>query len=285
MPTLVGMRRRGYTPEALRDFCTRVGVTKKEHLIEMSLLESCVREDLNARTRRAMAVLDPLKVVLTNYPAGQAETLEAANHPDRPELGSRKLSFGREIWVEREDFMEDPPKKFFRLRPGGEVRLRYAYIIRCDEVVKDADGRIVELRCTYDPATKSGTGPEAERKVKGTIHWVAAHDARSGDVRLYDRLFTAERPDADPSGRDFKEFLNPASLEVRRNCRLEPALAEAAPGSRVQFERLGYFVVDSVDSTPERTVFNRIVTLRDTWAKEKGAETKAEAKETKVPGS
>jgi glutaminyl-tRNA synthetase len=267
LPTLFGMRRRGYTPEALRDFCSRVGVTKKEHLIEMSLLESCVRDDLNVRAPRAMAVLDPLKVVLTNYPEGRTETLEAPNHPDRPELGSRALPFGRELWIEREDFMDDPPKKFFRLRPGGEVRLRYAYIIRCDEVVKDEDGRVVELRCSYDEDTRSGTGAQAERKVKGTIHWVAAHAARTAEVRLYDRLFTVERPDADPEGRDFKEFLNPGSLVVRTGCRIEPALADLARGTHVQFERLGYFVADRVDSRPDRPVFNRVITLRDTWAK------------------
>jgi glutaminyl-tRNA synthetase len=267
LPTLLGMRRRGYPPEALRDFCGRIGVTKKEHLIEMGLLESCVRDDLNQRAPRAMAVIDPLRIVLTNYPEGRTETMTAANHPERPELGSRELPFGREIWIEREDFMEDPPKKFFRLRPGGEVRLRYAYIIRCDEVVKDATGRITELRCSYDAATRSGTGPEAERKVKGTIHWVAAHAAVRAEVRLYDRLFTVERPDADPSGRDFKEFLNPASLEVRRECLLEPSLADLAPGASVQFERLGYFVADRADSRPGAPVFNRVVTLRDSWAK------------------
>jgi glutaminyl-tRNA synthetase len=267
LPTLLGMRRRGYPPEALRDFCSRIGVTKKEHLIEMGLLESCVRDDLNQRAARAMAVIDPLKIVLTNYPAGRTETMTAANHPERPELGSRELPFGREIWIEREDFMEDPPKKFFRLRPGGEVRLRYAYIIRCDEVLKDATGRITELRCSYDAATRSGTGPEAERKVKGTIHWVAAHAAVRAEVRLYDRLFTVERPDADASGRDFKEFLNPGSLEVRRDCRLEPALADLAPGAWVQFERLGYFVTDRCDSKPGTPAFNRVVTLRDSWAK------------------
>ena len=267
MPTLFGMRRRGYTPEALRDFASRIGVTKKEHLIEMGLLESCVRDDLNTRAPRAMAVLDPVKIVLTNYPEGQVESLDAANHPDRPELGVRQLPFGREIWIERDDFMEDPPKKFFRLRPGGEVRLRYAYIIRCEDVVKDAAGRVTELRCTYDPATRSGTGPESERKVKGTIHWVAAHAARAVEVRLYDRLFTVERPDADPSGRDFKDFLNADCLLVRPDCQAEPSLASLAPGAHVQFERLGYFVADRVESTPGRPVFNRVVTLRDTWAR------------------
>ncbi|MBW7931151.1 MAG: glutamine--tRNA ligase/YqeY domain fusion protein [Gammaproteobacteria bacterium] len=268
LPRLLGMRRRGYSPEALRDFCGRIGVTKKEQLIEMSLLESCVREDLNQRAPRAMAVLDPLKVVLTNYPEGQVETLVAANHPERPELGSRELPFGRELYIERADFMEDPPKKFFRLRPGGEVRLRFAYIIRCEEVVKDAQGNIVELRCTYDADTRSGSGASAERKVKGTIHWVAAHAAQRAEVRLYDRLFTEERPDA--GERDFKALLNPASLERREACLLEPALAAAAPGDWFQFERLGYFVADRVDSRPGQPVFNRVVGLRDSWARARG---------------
>ncbi|MCK6478535.1 MAG: glutamine--tRNA ligase, partial [Phycisphaerales bacterium] len=203
-----------YPAAAIRDFCQRVGVTKKEHLIEMGLLESCVRDDLNRRAPRAMAVLDPVRVVLVNYPVDRTETLQAPNHPERPELGSRELPFGRELWIERDDFMEDPPKKFFRLRPGGEVRLRFAYIIRCEEVVKDERGEIVEIRASYDPETRSGSGAQAERKVKGTIHWVAAHAARSAEVRLYDRLFTAERPDADPAGREFTAFLNPASLVV-----------------------------------------------------------------------
>jgi glutaminyl-tRNA synthetase len=271
LPTLLGMRRRGYPPAALRDFASRVGVTKKEHLIEMGLLESCVRDALNPAAPRAMAVLDPLKVVLTNYPEGSTESVAAANHPDRPELGSRPLPFGRELWIERDDFMEDPPKKFFRLRPGGEVRLRYAYIIRCEEVVKDPGGRIVELRCTYDPATRSGSGPAAERKVKGTIHWVAAHAAHRAEVRLYDRLFTVERPDADPAGRDFKTFLNPGSLSLRREACIEPALTALEPGGTVQFERLGYFVADRRDSRPGEPVFNRVITLRDTWAKAAGA--------------
>jgi glutaminyl-tRNA synthetase len=271
LPTLYGMRRRGYPPAALRDFASRVGVTKKEHLIGMELLESCVRDDLNRHAPRAMAVLDPLKVVLTNYPEGHTETLTAASHPEDATLGSRELPFGREVWIERDDFMEDPPKKFFRLRPGGEVRLRSAYIIRCDEVVKDASGRVVELRCSFDPETRSGTGAQADRKVKGTIHWVAAHTALPVTVRLYDRLFTVERPDAadDP---DYKGFLNPASLEVRTGCLVEPGLARLAPGAAVQFERLGYFVADSLESRPGSPVFNRVVTLRDTWAKATKAE-------------
>lgn len=267
LPTVFGMRRRGYTREALREFCTRIGVTKKEHLIEMEQLESCIRDDLNARAPRAMAVLDPVKVVLTNYPEGRTETLAAANHPERPELGTRELPFGRELWIERDDFMEEPPKKFFRLRPGGEVRLRYAYIIKCERVVKDEAGRIIEIHCSCDESTRSGTGPSADRKVKGTIHWVAAASAFTADVRLYERLFTVERPDGDPAGRDFKEFLNPASLGLRRTCRLEPALRSAPPGAFFQFERLGYFVVDRAESRPGAPVFNRTVTLRDTWNK------------------
>lgn len=265
MPTLLGMRRRGYSAEALRDFCSRIGVTKNDQLIELGYLESCVREDLNHRAPRAMAVLDPLKVVLTNYPEGKEEKLVASNHPQRPELGTRELPFGRELWIERSDFMEDPPRKFFRLRPGGEVRLRFGYIIRCDEVVKDAEGRVTELRCSYDPETRSGSGPSAERKVKGTIHWVAAHAARKVELRLYDRLFTVERPDAEE--RDFKEFLNPESLERREHCLVEPSVADAAAGDWFQFERVGYFVADRVDSKPGQPVFNRVVSLRDGWAK------------------
>jgi glutaminyl-tRNA synthetase len=267
MPTIAGMRRRGYPPEALRDFVSRTGVTKKEHLIQMSLLENCVREDLNVRSPRAMAVINPLKVVLTNYPEGQVETLPAANHPDRPELGERLLPFGRELWIEQDDFMENAPKKFFRLQPGGEVRLRYGYIIRCVDVRKDADGRVTEVHCTYDPETRSGLAG-AERKVKGTVHWVSAAGAVTAEVRLYDRLFGVARPDAQDA--DFKTFLNPESLRVEQHARLEPSLAAVAPGTVVQFERLGYFVADRVEHRPERPVFNRVVTLRDSWAKLEG---------------
>jgi glutaminyl-tRNA synthetase len=266
LPTIAGMRRRGYPPAALRDFCRRVGVTKKEHLIQMSLLENCVRDDLNATAPRAAAVLRPLKLVLTNYPAGQVEYLTAANHPDRPELGERQVPFGRELWIEHDDFAEVPPPKFHRLKPGGEVRLRYAYIIKCEQVVKDADGHVTEVHCTYDPDTRSGL-PGADRKVKGTIHWVSAAHAVTADVRLYDRLFTVPRPDAGTDGRDYHEFLNPASLETLTGCRLEPALAAATPGSTWQFERLGYFVADRADHAPGHPVFNRVVTLRDSWAK------------------
>jgi glutaminyl-tRNA synthetase len=266
LPTIAGMRRRGYPPAALRDFCGRVGVTKKEHLIQMSLLENCVREDLNATAPRAMAVLRPLKVVLTNYPAGQVEHLRAANHPDRPELGERDLPFGRELWIEQDDFAELPPPKFHRLKPGGEVRLRYGYIIKCEQVIKDAAGQVTEVHCTYDPDTRSG-GPGAERKVKGTIHWVSAAHAGCAEVRLYDRLFTVPRPDAHADGRDYHEFLNPASLETVTDCRVEPALLAVSPGSTCQFERLGYFVADRDGHAPGRAVFNRVVTLRDSWAK------------------
>ncbi|MEQ1802079.1 MAG: glutamine--tRNA ligase/YqeY domain fusion protein [Gammaproteobacteria bacterium] len=264
MPTIAGMRRRGYPPAALRDFVSRTGVTKKEHLIQMSLLENCVREDLNVHAARAMAVINPLKVVLTNYPEGQAEMLPAANHPDHPGMGERQLPFGRELWIEQDDFMEVAPKKFFRLQPGGEVRLRYGYIIKCVDLRKDAGGRVTEVHCTYDPETRSGLSG-AERKVKGTIHWVSATHAVSAEVRLYDRLFAVGRPDAQEA--DFKTFLNPESLRVAAQARLEPALAGALPGAVLQFERLGYFVADRVDHRPDQPVFNRVVTLRDSWAK------------------
>lgn len=262
MPTLAGMRRRGYPPAALRDFCRRIGVTKKENVIEMALLENCVREDLDHSAPRRMAVVRPLKVTLTNYPEGETEQMTAANHPNRPELGERQLPFGRELFIERDDFMEEAPKKFFRLKPGGEVRLRYAYIIRCDEVVKDDAGEVVELRCSYDPDTRSGTGSSG-RKVKGTIHWVSAGHAAVAEVRLYDRLFDDPNP-----GRteDVSACLNPGSLQIA-DARLEPSLGNAPADFVCQFERLGYFCADSGDHAPGRPVFNRIVTLRDTWAK------------------
>ena len=266
MPTIAGMRRRGYPAAALREFCARVGVTKKENLIEMGALETTVRELLNESAPRAMAVLDPVKVVLTNYAAGKTEEMLAANHPNRPELGERKLPFGRELWIEREDFMEDPPRKFFRLKPGGEVRLRYAYIIQCESVIKDENGQVQEIHCRIDPDSRHGA-PGAARKVKGTIHWVAAHAAFSAPVRLYDRLFTAARPDADKSGRDFKEFLNPESLMLAPEARLEPMLRDVQPGVTFQFERTGYFTVDTEDSRSRAPVFNRVVTLRDSWAR------------------
>jgi glutaminyl-tRNA synthetase len=262
MPTLAGMRRRGYPAAALRDFCGRIGVTKKENVIEMSLLENCVRENLDHEATRRMAVTRPLKVVLTNYPENQSEEVTAANHPNRPELGSRLLPFGNEIYIERTDFMEDAPRKFFRLRPGGEVRLRYAYIIRCDEVVKDAAGEVVELHCSYDPDTRSGTG-SSDRKVKGTIHWVSAADAAAFEVRLYDRLFT----DPDPGAADsVLTCLNPASLETV-TAMVERTLAESPPGFTCQLERLGFFCTDCCDHKPGHPVLNRIVTLRDSWAK------------------
>jgi glutaminyl-tRNA synthetase len=262
MPTLAGMRRRGYPAAALRDFCNRIGVTKKDNVIEMSLLENCVREHLDHEAPRRMAVIHPLKIVLTNYPDEKMEGVMAANHPNRSELGTRRLSFGRELYIERSDFMEDAPRKFFRLRPGGEVRLRYAYIIRCDEVIKDSAGDVIELRCSYDPDTRSGTG-RSDRKVKGTIHWVSATDAVAAEVRLYDRLFTHPEPG---SSDDFLSHLNPSSLEEVK-ATVEPSVIESAPGFVCQFERLGYFCTDIVDHAAGRPVLNRIVTLRDSWAK------------------
>ena len=271
MPTLMGMRRRGYTPEAIRDFVERVGVTKKENLIEMSLLETCTREDLDSRVPRAMGVMRPLKVVITNYPEGKVEELEAPVHPNKPEMGTRKFKFSRNLFIEQDDFKEDPPKKFFRLAPDKEVRLRYAYIIKCEEMVKDeTTGEIVELRCSYDPDTKCGSGTST-RKVKGVLHWVSADHSLPAEVRLYDRLFLKPKPD-DEKEVDFKQFLNPNSKEVLKDCRLEATLAEAEPESKYQFERLGYFCVDMIDSTAENPVFNRTLTLRDTWAKIEKAE-------------
>nr|MCU0564864.1 glutamate--tRNA ligase family protein [Desulfobacterales bacterium] len=266
MPTISGYRRRGYTPEAIRNFCERIGVARADSTVDIGLMEHCLREDLNRRAPRVMAVLRPLKVTLVNYPEGQVEELEAVNNPEDPAAGTRKVPFGREIFVEREDFMEDPPKKFFRLAPGREVRLRYAYFIRCQEVVKDpVSGEVLELRCTYDPLTRGGDAPDG-RKVQGTLHWVAAARAVSAEVRLYGHLFTREDPDDVAEGGHFTDSINPTSLEVLTGCRLEPSLAAAAPGSRFQFERMGYFCADP-DSNPGRPVFNRSVTLRDSWAK------------------
>jgi glutaminyl-tRNA synthetase len=262
MPTISGMRRRGYPPAALREFVKRAGVTKKDKLIEMGALETCVRDVLGDEAPRRMAVLKPLKVVLTNYPEGQAEQMEAMNHPANPDFGTRELPFSRELWIEQDDFMEDAPRKFFRLKPGGEVRLRFGYIIRCDEVIKDDDGNVVELRCSYDPDTRSGTGT-SDRKVKGTIHWVSREHAVDATVRLYDRLFNEANPNA---AEDFHAVLNPNSLE-EVDAKLEPALASIAAGEAVQFERLGYFCKDTVDDADTAQVFNRIVTLRDSWAK------------------
>ena len=267
MPTLVGMRRRGYTPEAIRNFCDRIGVAKVNGVIDIAQLEHSVRDELNQRAPRVMAVLRPLKVVIENYPEDLVEELEAVNNPEDPAMGTRKVPFSRVVYTEQDDFREDPPPKFFRLAPGREVRLRYAYIIKCVDVVKDnATGEITELRCTYDPDTKSGS-PGSGRKVKGTLHWVSAAHSLEAEVRLYDHLFSKEDPDDVEEGYDFTANLNPNSLETLRSCRIEPSLAGAAPGSRYQFERLGYFCVDSVDSSETSLVFNRTVTLRDSWAK------------------
>ena len=261
MPTIAGLRRRGVPPAAIRDFVKRVGVAKANSVVEYGMLEFSVREALNRSTQRRMAVLRPLKVVIENYPEGQVEELDAVNHPDDPDAGSRKVSFSRELWVERDDFMENPPKKFFRLSPGREVRLRYGYFITCREVVKDASGEVVELRCTYDPATRGGNAPDG-RKVQATLHWVSAATAVSAEVRLYEHLFANPEPDA----ADFADQINPRSLELIADARLEPALAADNAHEPVQFERLGYFCRDP-DSRPGRLVFNRTVGLRDTWAK------------------
>ena len=264
LPTLRGLRRRGVPPEAIRRFWSEVGVAKRDNNIDVSLLEFCIRDHLNKVAPRVMGVLRPLKVVITNYPEGGGEELEAVNNPEDESAGTRCIPFGRELWIEADDFMEDPPRRFFRLAPGREVRLRYAYFITCEEVVKNAAGHVVELRCTYDPATRGGDAPDG-RKVKATLHWVSAAHAVEAEVRLYDRLFRVENPLEVAEGEDWMDNLNPDSLEVRPHCWLEPGLAGAAPGTTVQFERLGYFCADP-DSTPERPVFNRTVTLRDAWA-------------------
>jgi glutaminyl-tRNA synthetase len=264
MPTLSGMRRRGYTPEAIRKFCDMIGVGKRENLVDLALLEYCVREDLNRRAPRVMGVLRPLKVVLVNYPEGRAEDLDAVNNPEDPAMGARKVPFSRELYIERDDFMEEPPKKFYRLAPGREVRLRYAYFIKCLEVIKDETGEVVELRCAYDPETKGGYAPDG-RQVKATLHWVSAAHAVPAEVRVYDRLFTQPNPGEDKDA-EFQAFLNPDSLETLKPCWVEPSLRGALPGSRFQFERLGYFCADK-DSTLGAPVFNRTATLRDPWAK------------------
>ncbi|MCF8094038.1 MAG: glutamine--tRNA ligase/YqeY domain fusion protein [Desulfobacteraceae bacterium] len=263
MPTISGFRRRGYTPASIRDFCERIGVARRDSMVDLALLEHCVREDLNKNAMRVMGVLRPLKVVIENYPEDETETLTAINNPEDQSMGTRDVPFSRVIYIERGDFMEDPPKKFFRLAPGREVRLRYAYFIRCTDVIRDESGGIVELRCTYDPETRGGDAPDG-RKVKSTLHWVAASHAVQGTVRLYDHLFTVENP---AEKKDAMAFLNQESLEVLTGCMLEPELEHAAAGQRYQFERLGYFYADHKDSAPGRPVFNRIVTLRDTWAK------------------
>ena len=266
MPAVSGLRRRGYTPESIRNFCERIGVAKTDSTIDIALLEHCIREDLNKRAPRVMAVLRPLRVVIDNYPEDQTEEVDAVNNPEDPDMGTRKVPFSRVLYIERDDFREDPPPKFFRLAPGREVRLRYAYFITCVGVVKDEHtGEVVELRCTYDPASRGGNSPDG-RKVKGTIHWVSTAHALEVEVRLYDRLFTAEDPGEVRDGAGFESVLNPDSQEIVTGY-IEPSLAGAAPGSRYQFERLGYFCVDSKDSSAERMVFNRTVTLRDSWAK------------------
>lgn len=264
MPTISGIRRRGYPAEAIRNFCDEIGITKFKSTHDIALLESAVRDVLNKEANRYMAVLDPIKVVVTNYPENQVEEFDAVINPEKPELGTRKVPFSRELYIERDDFMEDPPKKFFRLSPGKEVRFRCAYFLRCNEVIKDADGEIVELHCTYDPETRGGENPPDGRKVKATIHWVSASHALEAEVRVYDRLFAHEAPDA--GGENFLDHLNPDSLRVLPKARLEPNLAGAAAGETVQFERLGYFCPDP-DSTAEHPVFNRTVALRDSWAK------------------
>jgi glutaminyl-tRNA synthetase len=265
MPTLSGMRRRGYTSSSIRNFCDRIGVAKKDSMVDVALLEHCVREDLNKSADRVMGVLNPLRVVIENYPEGETEELDAVNNPENPDQGSRKVPFSRVLYVEREDFMEDPPRKFFRLAPGREVRLRYAYFITCVEAVKDEAGEVIELRCTYDPETKGGDAPDG-RKVKATLHWVSAEHALKAEARLYDRLFNVENPCEDKEV-DYKSHINPDSLKVL-SCYVEPSLNEAKPGNRYQFERLGYFCVDN-DSTKDKPIFNRTVTLRDAWARMK----------------
>ena len=267
MPTISGLRRRGYSPEAIRNFCDRIGVAKADSMVDMALLEYCVREDLNKHAPRVMGVLHPLKVVIENYPEDKEEELEAINNPEDASAGTRNIPFSRELYIEQDDFMEDPPKKFFRLARGREVRLRYAYFITCVDVVKDpASGEITELRCTFDPKTRGGDAPDG-RKVRGTLPWVSAKHAITADVRLYNHLFVKENPNAVEEGKQFSDYLNPESLETLTDCKLEPSLINAAPGTRVQFERLGYFCVDSADSKGGAPVFNRTVTLRDTWAK------------------
>jgi glutaminyl-tRNA synthetase len=267
MPTISGLRRRGYTPESLRMFCDRIGVAKFYSTIDVTVLENAVREHLNATANRVMAVLKPLKLVITNYPEGQVEWLEAINNPEDESAGTRQVPFTRELYIEQEDFMEDAPRKFFRLKPGGEVRLRYGYIIQCEEVVKDpATGEITELRCSYDPATRSGTEEGNARKVKGTIHWVSASEHLKAEVRIYDRMFLSENPEDVPEGKTFLDNMNPDCLEVV-TAMVEPELKKSSPGDRFQFERLGYFCVDTVDSTAEKLVFNRTVPLRDSWGK------------------
>ena len=267
MPTISGLRRRGYTPKAVRNFCDRIGVAKADSMVDIALLEYCIREDLNKLAPRVMGVLRPLKVIIDNYPENEVEELDAINNPEDPNMGTRKVPFSRELYIEQDDFMEDPPRKFFRLAPGREVRLRYAYFITCVDVVKDPKtGAVIELHCTYDPETRGGDAPDG-RKVKGTLHWVSASHAVSAEVRLYEHFFVKENPNEVEEGKDFTSNINPNSLEILANCMVEPSLSEAKPGSRYQFERLGYFCVDAKDSADGSLLFNRTVTLRDTWAK------------------
>jgi len=265
MPTLSGLRRRGYTPESIRNFCEAIGVAKNDSMIDIALLEYHLRQDLNKHAPRRMAVLDPIKVVLTNYPEGKTEWLDAINNPEDESAGTRKITFSRELYIERDDFREEAPRKYHRLAPGREVRLRYGYFIKYQDVVKDEEGNILEIHCTYDRETRGGYAPDG-RKVRGTIHWVSVPHAIEAEIRLYDRLFVKENPLDTEEGKTYLDYLNPDSLQVLNGCKLEPGLADAAPGERFQFERKGYFCVDK-DSTPEHLVFNRTVTLRDSWAK------------------
>jgi glutaminyl-tRNA synthetase len=265
MPTVSGLRRRGYTPESIRNFADTIGVTKVDGIIDVGLLEFSLREDLNKKAPRVMGVLEPLRLVITNYPEDKEEWMETVNNPEDESMGLREIPFSREVYIEQDDFMEDPPGKYFRLAPGREVRLKSAYIIKCEEVVRDASGRILEVHCSYDPETRSG-GPQSDRKVKGTLHWVSAPHAVEAEIRLYDRLFVSEVPDEAPEGEDFRSNLNPDSLKVI-TAYVEPGLAGSSPGEKFQFQRMGYFCVDP-DSTSDKLVFNRTVTLRDSWAKQ-----------------
>ena len=265
MPTISSLRRRGYTPESIWDFLDRIGMAKSENLVDYALLEHCIREELNKTTNRYMAVLKPLKVIIDNYPEDQVEQLVAVNNPEDESAGTRKVPFSKELYIEQDDFMEDPPKKFYRLAPGREVRLRYAYFLKCNSAVKDDDGNVIELHCTYDPETKGGSAPDG-RKVKATLHWVSAKHALTSEIRLYEKLFLNENPDDTEEGKDFTSNINPDSLEILTDCKLEPALAHVKPGERVQFERKGYFCCD-INSTKERSLFNRTVTLKDDWLK------------------
>jgi glutaminyl-tRNA synthetase len=266
LPTIRGLRRRGYTPSSIRKFSDTIGVAKSDSTIDHALLEHVIRNELNKTAGRVMSVLNPLKVIIDNYPEGEEEYLEAVNNPEDPSYGTRQVPFSKELYIEQDDFMEDPPKKFYRLAPGREVRLRYAYFLKCNSVDKDEDGNIIALHCTYDPATKGGSAPDG-RKVKATMHWVSAKHAIDGEIRLYDNLFTKENPENSKDGRSFEHFINENSLQILKNCKLEPSLQEIKPETQVQFERLGYFCADRFDHSAQHPVFNRIVTLRDTWKK------------------